>query len=101
MAVTVWTSAYSKAHVEQTSDGGAVSVAIALSDNVSVFFKRSTDGITWPSSPVYVGALGSTNRQVHIREKLRAGRPTGELITTNGFDKMWLSRDMGRTWTAL
>lgn len=88
--MAMWTGSYKSCHTENTPGRGAVSIAIS---GTSVWFKRSLDGVTWPAdgAAVLVGTLGTTNKICHIRRL-----PNGWLLVTNGYDKTWQSKKLGR-----
>ena len=103
MAVAVWGAAFKNADFAITADGGFVAVAVKIGTSpLEVWFKRSADGGTsWPAdgAAVLVGTLGTSNQIIRIEQKTVAGRAT--LVITNGVDRMWISNDMGISWTAL
>jgi hypothetical protein len=102
MAVQIWSSGYHGAHICELLDGGAMAVAIQDGTAGNVYVRRSKDGLVWPTSgpdaPRLVGALGANNRQIQIYQKAKSGRM--QLEVTNGFDRLWISTNMGKAWTA-
>jgi hypothetical protein len=77
---------------------GACSVAIKTNTSPSqVWFKLARSIETWPSSGVYVGDLGSADKEpLSIIQR-------GDIleITSAALLRVWRSHDMGETWTQL
>lgn len=101
----IFDSTYKNCFVADTVDGGAVAVALKAGTS-EIWFRRSPDGLTWPSAapyaPVLIASLGSsTNKVAHVRQQHLKGSLA--LIATNGSDWVYKSLQMGRSgsWTAV
>jgi len=90
----IWGAGYKNGHICELSGAGMASVATADGTSDIWFTKSGDAGATW-STPVLVGTLTTgKSAQIHLNRK-------GHLMVTNGVDTMWISRNFGRTWSAI
>jgi len=104
VANQVWGSDYFNAHAGPTpglsAGGGVVSVAVKKrTDPAELYFKRSENGGSWPNdaAAVFIGTLPVGGRAGRVYQE----PGTGDLLITNGIDRMWRSTDSGRIWEQL